>query len=62
MASHQVPPSLHEKFTLLRYFAQYMDDLLWQLSDLSRHEDDDKKQVENEEDRLLSVSRTRQLL
>ena len=28
MASHQVPPSLHEKFTLLRYFAQYMDENL----------------------------------
>jgi len=25
MNSHQVPPGLHEKFTLLRYFAQYMD-------------------------------------
>ena len=28
MASGQVPPSLHEKFTLLRYFAQYMDENL----------------------------------
>ena len=28
MASHQVPSSLHEKFTLLRYFAQYMDENL----------------------------------
>jgi len=25
MGTHQVPPYLHEKFTLLRYFAQYMD-------------------------------------
>ena len=25
MGTHQVPPFLHEKFTLLRYFAQYMD-------------------------------------
>lgn len=28
MAIAQVPPSLHEKFTLLRYFAQYMDENL----------------------------------
>lgn len=28
LASHQVPASLHEKFTLLRYFAQYMDENL----------------------------------
>ena len=28
MNSGQVPPALHEKFTLLRYFAQYMDENL----------------------------------
>lgn len=28
MSASQVPPSLHEKFTLLRYFAQYMDENL----------------------------------
>ena len=28
MSSGQVPQSLHEKFTLLRYFAQYMDENL----------------------------------
>ena len=28
MSSGQVPASLHEKFTLLRYFAQYMDENL----------------------------------
>lgn len=28
MSSSQVPASLHEKFTLLRYFAQYMDENL----------------------------------
>ena len=28
MSSGQVPNSLHEKFTLLRYFAQYMDENL----------------------------------
>ena len=28
MSSSQVPGSLHEKFTLLRYFAQYMDENL----------------------------------
>ena len=28
MSSNQVPASLHEKFTLLRYFAQYMDENL----------------------------------
>ena len=28
MSSSQVPTSLHEKFTLLRYFAQYMDENL----------------------------------
>ena len=28
MGSGQVPASLHEKFTLLRYFAQYMDENL----------------------------------
>ena len=28
MSSGQVPGSLHEKFTLLRYFAQYMDENL----------------------------------
>jgi serine/threonine protein kinase len=28
LAAHQVPASLHEKFTLLRYFAQYMDENL----------------------------------
>ena len=28
MGSGQVPASLHEKFTLLRYFAQYMDESL----------------------------------
>ena len=28
MSANQVPASLHEKFTLLRYFAQYMDENL----------------------------------
>ena len=28
MSTAQVPASLHEKFTLLRYFAQYMDENL----------------------------------
>ena len=28
MNNGQVPPALHEKFTLLRYFAQYMDENL----------------------------------
>ena len=28
MSAHQVPPALQEKFTLLRYFAQYMDENL----------------------------------
>ena len=28
MSAAQVPAALHEKFTLLRYFAQYMDENL----------------------------------
>merc|ERR1740128_299442 len=36
MSSQQVPPLLHEKFTLLRYFAQYMDQNLTEGGDSVR--------------------------